>query len=224
MKTITGKFLAMIIIVSETIFSLSANASPTCSAPTGMNTTNVTSSSAKLNWTAASGAQSYEVQYKLSSASNWTSVTGITTTNYTLNSLSSSSAYQWQVRTRCSSSSTSSFVPSTPVSFTTLVNCVTPTGLNASSIAQTTATLNWTAVSGAASYNIQYRVVGAPSWTPTTSTTNSKAISSLTAGTNYEFQVQTNCGGTNTSSFSASLTICLDAGVRAKDFFLISFL
>ena len=83
--------------------------------------------------------------------------------------------------------------------------CGIATGLAASSISTTGATLNWTAVSGASSYNIQYRVVGSATWTATTSTTNSKAIAGLVASTNYEFQVQTVCTG-STSAFTTSAT------------------
>ena len=86
-----------------------------------------------------------------------------------------------------------------------VATCGLATTLAATSITSSGATLGWTAVSGAASYNVQYRVVGAATWTSTTSTTNSKAITGLTASSNYEFQVQTVCTG-STSAFSASAT------------------
>src|ERR1043165_2386519 len=62
-------------------------------------------------------------------------------------------------------------------------SCGTPGGLNATSVTSSSATLNWGSVSGATSYNVQYRVVGNPTWTSTTSTTTSKAISGLAAST-----------------------------------------
>ncbi|HYV92691.1 MAG TPA: M4 family metallopeptidase [Chitinophagales bacterium] len=83
--------------------------------------------------------------------------------------------------------------------------CGTPGGLNATAITSSSATLNWGSVSGATSYNVQYRVVGNATWTSTTSTTTSKAISGLAANTTYEFQVQTVCSG-GSSSFSGSAT------------------
>lgn len=83
--------------------------------------------------------------------------------------------------------------------------CSIPTGLSATSITTTTATLNWGAVSGAVSYNVHYRVNGTSTWTNTTAATNSKAISGLTAGTQYEFQSQTVCSAA-TSAYSASGT------------------
>ncbi len=81
--------------------------------------------------------------------------------------------------------------------------CVTPTGLSATSITNTTATLNWGTASGANSYNIQYRKTGTTTWTTTTSSTTSKAVTGLTQGTQYEFQVQSVCTSTS-SAYSAS--------------------
>src|SRR5206468_6581962 len=84
------------------------------------------------------------------------------------------------------------------------VTCTVPSGLNATSVTSTSATLNWSSAGGATAYNIQYRAVGNATWTSTTSTGTSKQISGLSSSTQYEFQVQSDCGGGNTSSFSAS--------------------
>ncbi|MEI8280109.1 MAG: fibronectin type III domain-containing protein, partial [Bacteroidota bacterium] len=83
--------------------------------------------------------------------------------------------------------------------------CGIPSGLSTANVTTTTATLNWAAVSGAISYNIQYRIVGTTTWSNTTSATNSVSISGLTPGSNYEFQVQTVCASSS-SSFSTSGT------------------
>ena len=84
-------------------------------------------------------------------------------------------------------------------------SCSTPSGLSASSITTSTATLNWNTVAGASSYNVRYRIVNTATWTNTTSASNSKAISGLSGASNYEFQVQAVCSGSS-SSFSASGT------------------
>ncbi len=103
--------------------------------------------------------------------------------------------------------------------------CGTP-ALNAtSSVTQTAATLNWTAVSGATSYNVQYKPVSASSWITTSSLTTSKSLTSLTAATVYSFQVQAVCSSTGVyssastfttnSSTSTSSTITLGNGTSA---------
>ncbi len=88
----------------------------TCSAPAGLVAGSLTSSSASLSWTAASGAVSYKLQYKLSTSSTWTTVTGITGTSYTLSGLSASTSYNAQVATVCSGG-TSAY--SSAITFTT---------------------------------------------------------------------------------------------------------
>lgn len=86
-------------------------------------------------------------------------------------------------------------------------SCGTPAGLSATSIASTSATLNWGAISGASSYNVQYKTSAATTWTTTTSTTTSRSITGLTASTTYNYRIQAVCSGTTgTYSASASFT------------------
>lgn len=85
----------------------------------------------------------------------------------------------------------------------------TPTGLTTTNITATTATFNWTAVSGAANYTIQGRKVGTTNWVtigPVTGT--SKTVSSqLVACKSYEWQVKASCStGGASSAFSPSAT------------------
>lgn len=94
--------------------------------------------------------------------------------------------------------------------------CDVPTGLNATGVTSSAATLGWSAVSAATSYNIQYRASGTTTWTSTTSTTNSKALTGLTASKTYEFQVQTVCAS-GSSAFSASGTFTTLAVVTCTD-------
>ncbi len=95
-------------------------------------------------------------------------------------------------------------------------SCGTPTGLAASGVTQTGATLGWGAVSGATSYNLQWKAASAGTWTTVTGlTTTSYGLSSLSAGTTYDFQVQAICGSTSgnysaTSSFTTSSGSCAD--------------
>lgn len=81
--------------------------------------------------------------------------------------------------------------------------CATPSGLNATNITASSATLNWGAVSGASSYNVRARQVGTTTWSTGTATGTSVNFTGLTASTQYEFQVQAVCGST-TGSYSGS--------------------
>jgi len=84
-------------------------------------------------------------------------------------------------------------------------SCGISSSLSATSITSSSATLSWSAVSGASSYNVQFRKTGATTWTSSTSTTTSKSITGLTASTAYEYLVQTVCSS-GSSSFSSSYT------------------
>lgn len=81
--------------------------------------------------------------------------------------------------------------------------CDIPTGRSTSSITTSSATANWGAISGAASYNIRYRASGTTSWSTTSSNSTSRNLTGLNSNTAYEWQVQTVCSS-GTSSWSAS--------------------
>ncbi|MFN5183480.1 MAG: M43 family zinc metalloprotease [Bacteroidota bacterium] len=88
--------------------------------------------------------------------------------------------------------------------------CGVPAGLNATSITSNSVTTTWTSVTGASSYNVRIKAISSTTWTNTTSTTTSKGFTGLSAGTGYEFQVQSVCSG-STSAFSASKTFTTTA-------------
>jgi hypothetical protein len=181
---------------------LEATASASCGTPAALSATAITTSSATFNWTSVSGATSYNIQYRIVGAATW-STASATTNTLNVTSLNAGSNYEFGVQANCNGT-LSPF--STSTTFTTQqLSCGIPTGLTATSISTSSATLNWTSVSGATVYNIQYRIVGTSTWTTSTSTTNTLNISSLTSSSNYEFGVQANCNGT-LSAFSASAT------------------
>jgi hypothetical protein len=76
-------------------------ATPPCSAPTGLSSSNITTNSATLNWAAVSGAINYTVEYKLASASTWIVMLNTSNTSQNITGLSASSLYNWRVKTNC---------------------------------------------------------------------------------------------------------------------------
>lgn len=91
---------------------------PTCDVPTGLTTTDVTTTSAVLNWSAAAGAVSYDVRGREVGTATWTSgSTAGTSINYT--GLTPGTDYEWQVQTVCAGGS-SGYTTSTL--FTTLTD------------------------------------------------------------------------------------------------------
>lgn len=85
-------------------------------------------------------------------------------------------------------------------------SCGVPAGLNTTNITLIGATFNWSAVSGATSYNIRYRILGAPNWITQSvnAPATSVAIPGLVSFSTYEWQIQAVCQ--TTSAFSASVT------------------
>ncbi|MET0395164.1 MAG: reprolysin-like metallopeptidase [Chitinophagaceae bacterium] len=84
-------------------------------------------------------------------------------------------------------------------------SCAAPGGLASSSVTQTTATVSWTAVSGAMSYDVDYKANSSSTWTnaATGTTSTSVNLSSLTAATLYDWRVRTNCSS-GSSTYSAA--------------------
>ncbi|MBB1140961.1 fibronectin type III domain-containing protein [Myroides sp. WP-1] len=77
----------------------------TCSAPTNLQVTTTTSSSATISWTAATGQTTYEVYYSTTDTAPGETVTGAVTTSdnpYTITGLNPSTVYYAWVRTVCS--------------------------------------------------------------------------------------------------------------------------
>ena len=75
--------------------------------------------------------------------------------------------------------------------------CGDATGLTATSITQTSATVSWTAVSGAISYDVDYKTNASSTWinAATATTATSVNLSALTAGTLYDWRVRSTCTG-----------------------------
>src|SRR6187401_1897359 len=168
------KLLALILLVVST-YGVSAQKTMVrgpkggggtkCSTPSGLSTSGITISSATANWSPVSGAISYNVDYKQSSSGIWTNIaSGTTSLSWNLSGLPASTSFDWRVRANCSSGS-SGYAQKT---FSTLSEssgpCNAPTGLSTSPITATSATATWAAVSGAISYNLDYKLASSPDW------------------------------------------------------------
>lgn len=86
--------------------------------------------------------------------------------------------------------------------------CNTPDGLTSSAITTSSATVSWNAVSGADSYDVDYRKNADALWinaaTATTATTVN--LTGLSASTLYDWQVRTNCTSSSSAYSQAQFT------------------
>jgi hypothetical protein len=178
-----------------------AGTAPVCGDAAGLAASSITNNSATVSWTAVSSAVSYDVDYKLSTATVWiNAATATSSTSIAISGLTQSSLYDYRVRANCSGG----FGNYVQAQFTTTTpaTCNAPTGLASSAITSSGATVSWTAVSGAASYDVDYKLTSATVWTNavTGSTTTSRTISGLTASSVYDWRVRANCTAVGLSS------------------------
>ena len=186
--------------ISNTNFTIVAG--PACANPAGLTASSITQTTATVSWNAVSGATSYDVDYKAASSGTWiNTATATTGTSIDLTGLTEGTLYDWRVRANCTSG------PGSYVSaqFTTITACNAPTGLAASSITQTTATVGWNTVSGATSYDVDYKAASSGTWinAATATTGTSIGLTGLTASTTYDWRVRATCPA-GTSSYVQS--------------------
>lgn len=197
--------------ISNTNFTITSGSG--CGSPTGLASSGITNTGATISWTAVSGANSYDVDYKISTNTTWTNAaTGTTATTLNLTALSSGVVYDWRVRANCTSGSSAY----TQAQFTTTspVTCNAPTGLTSSGVSSSAATVSWTAVSGAVSYAVDYKTNASSTWTSAATATSSTSITltGLTAATLYDWRVSTNCSGASSAFTQAQFTTLAASG------------
>ena len=178
----------------------------TCNVPSGLSAGSITSSSATLSW-ASTGASSYNIQYKTSAATSWTTITSASSP-VSISGLSAATGYNYKVQSVCSGttssySSAASFT-TTSSSSTSTTTCAVPTGLAISSVISNGGTAAWTS-SGASYYYVRYKPTSSSYWTTISTSSTSYAIKNLNTNTKYEVQVKSICSG-STSAYSSSVT------------------
>lgn len=164
----------------------------TCNAASNLQVSQITTSSALLEWSAplSNNFTEYLVEYSIAGSGIWTS-TSTTESQLDITGLASDTIYQWRVQTHCSNAT----APLINASFSTLAegNCAAPTSLASESTGDDQAVLRWAAATDATRYDIQYRVVGASAWLFGISFSDSLLLTSLLSGNTYEWRVRTVC-------------------------------
>ncbi len=195
--------------ISNTNFSITAPV--LCGDPIGLVSSSLTNNSATVSWTAVSNALSYAVDYKLSTATTWTSFsTAQTATSANLTGLTANSAYNWRVTATCTAGAGNAV----SANFNTAANCGDPTGLSSSSITNNSATVSWTAVANALSYAVDYKLSTATTWTSftTAQTATSANLTGLAANSAYNWRVIATCTAGAGNAISANFTTAANCG------------
>lgn len=174
----------------------------TCISPEFIQLNNTTATTANFGWSQAIEADSYLIEYRIVGSSDFEYST-TNGTQITLTGLLPSTSYTYNITSICdgqqsSESSISGF-------FTTgIETCGTPLNVSAQNVGPNNALIVWGTVNNANGYVCSIRKQG-QNWIDYQSSSNSKYISSLSADTNYEVRVRSNCDGTN-SAYSSIYT------------------
>ncbi len=177
------------------------------------------STSAILEWRSALNT-TYNLRWR-EQGGQWTDVSSLTgttrsassiprfylTASYSLTGLIPNAVYEWQVEAVCGQGYTST---SGPISFT--ANCNPPTSISVTSVRQSGAVVNWNSLYSNG-FLIQYRPKSTTdvAWLTTTSAYYdfftsrphwTTGLSNLTASTEYEVRIQTQCPDGAVSEFT----------------------
>jgi len=157
--------------------------------PTGLKAVAKASTTVTISWNSVSGAASYEVQYKTPNSGGWKADPDYktkTATSYISTGLTNDYTYQYRVRA-VNSAGTSAWVT---IPYEKPVAPIKPTGLKAVANASTTVRISWKAVSGAASYEVQYQTPNSGGWKADPDYKTKTATSYISTGLieNYKYQ------------------------------------
>lgn len=105
-------------------------------------------------------------------------------------------------------------ISNTNFTITVPAACGDPTGLTSSAITNTSATVGWTAVASALSYDVDYKLTSTSTWTnaATATTATSVDITGLTQGTVYDWRVRATCSGGSGNYVAAQFTTTAPCG------------
>ena len=187
---------------------------PLCERPTSVTASNVTASTADINWIPGGNETDWEVVVVPSGANINTGTPEPTSTHpYTVENLNANTAYDVYVHADCGTGSDYSSW-SQVCSFTTTPLCSAPTNVTVSQVAGTSALVTWTeAVFGATGYSIGYTETGQNNWNYMTVTGNSYILSGLTPETAYTLTITSECDeGTAPTVTKTFTTPCLFGG------------
>ena len=200
-------------------FTISGTATlPAPAAPTGLMETTIDdsisvdidySTSISVSWSSVNGAARYAVDYKLRTATRWTTASeNVSSSSYTIGGLACGNAYDIQVRaygdgrnTLADWSDPSGTLPAStsPCTQTPISTPTPPTGLTTTAITRDTIRIDWSAVSGAARYAVDYKLRTATLWTTASENVrgSSYTIGGLACGNAYDIRVRAYGDGTN---------------------------
>ena len=184
-------------------------ATATCPDVTNFTTSNVTTNSVTLNWTADPMAQGWIIEYGFLGFNQGTGTTvNVTTNSYVATGLLDETDYQFYIRAVCGTDWTSeNWASATATTQSGGVPCGVPTGVSATA-ADNSITVNWTSGTGNLSFEIEYGPSGFNhgSGIVTSAATAPATLNNLEYETPYDIYVRAICDQNTYSGWSIVAT------------------
>jgi hypothetical protein len=201
-----GTYLSTLVGAASTSscaeLGLEISTGPPCPPPTGLNATNILSSSATVGWNAVAGSVGYEYIVDQNATVGFPN-TPIPTLNTSENvtGLTPATNYYLHVRNKCSPTNPSPWVN---YPFTTLPPCKPPIGFKVTNLTPSSATINWSTWLSALTYDYvvdQSRTDPGSSTGVLNTAFTSVPINGLTENTWYYVHTRSRCAGNEISDW-----------------------
>nr|MCR4965871.1 fibronectin type III domain-containing protein [Bacteroidales bacterium] len=208
-------------MVADATYTIHFTTQVACPAPTNVNASNITNSSATISW--AGNATDFILEYGpqgFTPGDSLGTIVFVSGYSYDITGLTPSTSYKVYVKSDCGSEGYSSVASK---SFTTLDACPAPSSVTVTNITNTSATVTWNG--SASNYIIEY---GPSGFTPGDSmgtivntSNNSYDMTGLTSATEYTVYVTSDCaddGYSSTVNYTFDTEICDPADQCAYTF------
>ena len=167
----------------------------------GVKATKITDRAISLSWVRSTRAKKYEVQYKVTGASKWTTKTAAGA-KITVNGLKQKTKYSFRIR---GINGVKKGKYSNVFTRKTYGMPAAVTGLKATLATEKAVSLSWNKASNATKYEVQYKAASDSSWTSRKYTATRATITGLKPNTGYSFKVR-GLDGPVAGKFSATIT------------------
>lgn len=171
---------------------------PVCIAPVDVTVAPNSPVSTTLSWSQVFGGLTYIVEMRPLNGLNWggTSTQG---NSVTFTALTPGASYEYRLRTTCiagyTENGTSAFTAVDTFTMPNINACGTVTNLNTVSTTTTSASISWSPVNFATSYQVEMRLKNTATWGGTTTLGTSFTFNNLSSSSVYEYRVRAFCNG-----------------------------
>ena len=171
-----------------------------CYEPFGMQASNVTGTSATINWVGVSDAtMGYLFRYREQGDTTWLQGTTLDTF-LNISGLTACTNYQFQVASDCD---TVIGNYANIFTFKTGNCCLAPNNINIDSIGLDLAQFSWNTDPNVISYDLEYQLQGDTVWTIVSTSSNTLTLNNLDTCANYQLRIISNCAVNVNNVYSA---------------------